>query len=170
MGYMDNVPLADVLAGGARTDLDDVTVAKPVPVTHGVYRVPEELPLLDYLESQVLLRDLVAVMDEFFDWPEDVDRYDAKMELLFNLRVRDDDESSYTARGLSITQVRKMYCRYGEAVWRQNPHLTKKAVYDHLVTLGYDGTTWAFYQYLHRNGGDDAINTERTRLARGKRA
>ena len=169
MGYMDNVPLADVLAGGARTDLDDVAVPQPVPVTHGVYRVPEELPLLDYLESQVRLRDLVAVMDEFFDWPEDVDRYDAKMELLFNLRVRDDDESTYSTRGLSITQVRKMYCKYGEAVWRQNPHLTKKAVYDHLITLGYDGTTWAFYQYLHRNGGDGAINTERTRLARGKR-
>jgi len=169
MGYMDNVPLADAMAGGPRTDLDDVSVAKPVPVTHGVYRVPEELPLLDYLESQVMLRDLVSVMDKFFDWPRGVDRYDAMKELLFNLHVRDDDESTYTTRGLSISQVRRMYCKYGEAVWRQNPHLTKKSVYDHLVTLGYDGTTWAFYQYLSRNGGTDAVNTERTRLARGKR-
>lgn len=169
MGYMDNVPLADALAGGPRTDLDDVTITDPVAITHGVYRVPEELPLLDYLESQVRMHDLVSVMDEFFDWPEGVERYDALQELLFNLRVRDDADSGYTARGLSVSQVRKMYCRYGEAVWRQNPHLTKKAVYDHLQALGYDGTTWAFYQYLHRNGGADAVNTERTRLARGKR-
>jgi|32_taG_2_1085360.scaffolds.fasta_scaffold03944_3 hypothetical protein len=169
MGYMDNVPLADELAGGARTDLDDVTIADPVTITHGVYRVPEELPLLDYLESQVRMHDLVSVMDKFFEWPEGVDRYDAMQELLFNLQVRDDDESTYTTRGLSISQVRKMYCKYGAAVWQQNPHLTKKAVYDHLVTLGYDGTTWAFYQYLHRNGGEAAANTERTRLARGKR-
>ena len=128
---MDNVPLADAMAGGPRTDLDDVSVAKPVPVTHGVYRVPEELPLLDYLESQVLLRDLVSVMDKFFDWPRGVDKFDAMQELLFNLHVRDDGESTYTTRGLSISQVRRMYCRYGEAVWRQN--LQSTATVDELV-------------------------------------
>lgn len=169
MGYMDNVPLADALAGGPRTDLDDVVIDKPTPVARGVYRVPEELPLLDYLESQVHLKDLVDVMDKFFEWPEDMQKYDAMQELLDNLRIRDDKSVSYRPRGLSVTQVRRMYCAYGEAVWRQNTHLTKKAVYDHLVVLGYDGTTWAFYQHLHRNGGEDAVNTERTRLARGKR-
>lgn len=41
MGYMDNVPLADALAGGPRTDLDDVVIDKPTPVARGVYRVPK---------------------------------------------------------------------------------------------------------------------------------
>lgn len=166
MGYMDNVEMADILAGGPRRDLDDVIITTPTRVQGGVYRVPEELPLLDYLEQQVRVHDFVEIMDEFYEGGGD-DRYPVWLEILDAYNVH--NESPEEARGPhGVRAVRRMYNRYGEAVWRANPHLTKADVYRHMVEMGFDGTQWAFYQFLNRNGGEAATNTERTRLARGK--
>ena len=169
MGYMDNVELADELAGGPREDLDDVIIDKPVKMMRGCYRVPEELPLLDYLEQQVMQHDFTDMLHKFYDWPTDRSRYDVMQEILHNYKIWNDPDSVIVTRGESIGKIRRMYCKYGAAVGQANPHLTKRAVYDHLVTLGYDGSTWAFYQFLHREGGTETTNTERTRLAKGKR-